>query len=147
MRELTSQFNYRDNRWRIRSLFKITRNNYARCIIDSTTFRFEPEIEQSQQQSGEFDYSRMDEKETISSQKKKKVSRTFWNITPSFPFIFFFSTILQRKNHSQRYILASIEESHEIIHEVVNHLSFSPFSFRRFFSYLKKIRVHKFYHP
>lgn len=147
MRELTSQFNYRDNRWRIRSLFKITRKNYARCIIDSTTFRFEPEIEQSQEQSGEFDYSRMDEKETISSQKKKECISNVLEYYTFLSFYFFFSTILQRKNHSQRYILASIEESHEIIHEVVNHLSFSPFSFRRFFSYLKKIRVHKFYHP
>lgn len=104
MRELTSQFNYRDNRWRIRSLFKITRNNYARCIIDSTTFRFEPEIEQSQEQSGEFDYSRMDEKETISSQKKKKVSRTFWNITPSFPFIFFFHDFAEKESFTTIYI-------------------------------------------
>lgn len=103
MRELTSQFNYRDNRWRIRSLFKITRNNYARCIIDSTTFRFEPEIEQSQQQSGEFDYSRMDEKETISSQKKKKsISNVLEYYT--FLFFYFFIFIAEKESFTTIYI-------------------------------------------
>lgn len=102
MRELTSQFNYRDNRWRIRSLFKITRNNYARCIIDSTTFRFEPEIEQSQQQSGEFDYSRMDEKETISSQKKKSISNVLEYYT--FLFFYFFIFIAEKESFTTIYI-------------------------------------------
>lgn len=105
MRELTSQFNYRDNRWRIRSLFKITRNNYARCIIDSTTFRFEPEIEQSQQQSGEFDYSRMDEKETISSQKKKRMYLERFGIL-HLPFLlfFFFHDFAEKESFTTIYI-------------------------------------------
>lgn len=105
MRELTSQFNYRDNRWRIRSLFKITRNNYARCIIDSTTFRFEPEIEQSQEQSGEFDYSRMDEKETISSQKKKEcISNVLEYYTFLSFYFFFFHDFAEKESFTTIYI-------------------------------------------